>query len=208
MIRSNHDGLPPVAGSALTRNVVSWLPALLAAVMLCLGGGGVGCGGSKKKVKKAAFGKKKAKKRRRRRRGPRKPKRVRKKFRAVELSEQDFAESPTNRDPFRSYMSEFRDQTAPQARLVSERNVLLKRYGLDEITLVAVVTGGVRARAMFRDPTGLGVTVVRGNYISKSEGRVKQILPGRVVVEIKESYEGGQKMADRVIQLHGKAKVR
>ncbi len=206
MCRGARDHDRPAGTSSNTlRARTSWLLTLLAALMLCLGGS-AGCGDSPKKNK--AFAKKKRRRRRRRpgRRVAAAPKRVRKKFRVVELSDQDFVESPSNRDPFRSYMSEFREQTAPQKRLPSQRKVRLKRYGLDEITLVAVVTGGVRARAMFRDPTGLGVTVVRGNYISKSEGEVKQILPGRVVVEIRESYEGGQKVADRVIELHAKSK--
>ena len=179
---------------------MSLIPALVAAALLCLGG----CGDSKKKM---PFGKPTAKKKRRRRprRGgpPVVKKRRRRKIRQVELSEQDFVESTTNRDPFRSYMTEFRTR-APKEKIISQRNVLLRRYGLDELRLVAVVTGGVRARAMFRDPKGLGVTVTRGNYISKSEGRVKQILPGRVVVEIRESYEGEQKLSDRVIELHEK----
>lgn len=200
------DELGPLAGAAAPRrNKLSWLLTLLAALLFCFGGlGQAGCGDS---PKKKAFAKKKKKRRRRPpRRRAQAPQPKRKKFRHVELSDQDFVESPSNRDPFRSYMSEFRQQAAPQARLISQRKVLLKRYGLDEITLVAVVTGGVRATAMFRDPTGLGVTVQRGQFISKSEGKVKQILPGRVVVEISESYEGGQKIADRVIELHGKGK--
>lgn len=125
------------------------------------------------------------------------------KVKALELGDQDFVESPANRDPFRSYLAEFQ-RPGERRQILSQRKVLLKRYALDELKLVAVVTGGVRAQAMFRDPKGLGVTVKRGDYVSKSGGRVKQILPGRVVVEIKEQYEGGQKLADRVIELHGK----
>lgn len=120
----------------------------------------------------------------------------------LELSDADFLESETNRDPFRSYMSEFRQ--TKQKDFVEQRRILLKRYAIDELSLVAVVTGGVRARAMFRDPTGLGVTVKRGDYISKSNGRIKHIFPGRVVIEIKEQIEGGQRMADRVIELNEK----
>ena len=142
-----------------------------------------------------------------RRRPPRRhatpPPRPKIKHKTLELSDQDFAESPANRDPFRSYLAEFQ-RPGERRQIVMQRRVLLKRYGLDELKLVAVVTGGVRAQAMFRDPKGLGVTVKRGDYVSKSAGRVKQILPGRVVVEIKEQYEGGQKLADRVIELHAK----
>ncbi|MBW2733489.1 MAG: pilus assembly protein PilP [Deltaproteobacteria bacterium] len=121
----------------------------------------------------------------------------------VELVEQDFVESPANRDPFRSFMSEFKAQTSTPV-IKEQRNVKLKRYGLDELRLVAVITGEVRAQAMFRDPKGLGVAVRRGELISKSKARIKEISAGKVVVEIREEYEGGQKIADRVIELHAK----
>lgn len=130
-----------------------------------------------------------------------------KKAAKLELTEQDFTESTTNRDPFRSFMSEFK--TAVAAPVIKEqRNVKLKRYALDEIKLVAVITGEIRAQAMFRDPKGLGVVVRRGELISESKARVKQISPGRVVVEIREEYEGGQEVKDRVIELHSKESKR
>lgn len=120
----------------------------------------------------------------------------------LELKDDDFVENESNRDPFRTYLSEF---LTPQRRTAKiQRKVLLPRYGLDELQLIAVVAGRVRPVAMFRDPTGLGVTVKRGDYISKSSGKVKQILPDRVVVQIEEKTDRGQSMADRVISLHPK----
>ena len=120
-----------------------------------------------------------------------------------ELAEQDFIEGASNRDPFRSYMSEF--VRTVKAVVPDQRPAKLDRYAIDELTLIAVVTGDVRARAMFRDPKGTGVTVRRGDLLSKSRGRVKMISEGRVVIEIREQYEGGEKVADRVVELHGKA---
>ena len=122
----------------------------------------------------------------------------------VQLSEEDFVASvESNRDPFRSYLAEL---ATPMRRTVRvQRKVLMPRFGLDELRLIAVVTGRVRPRAMFRDPTGLGISVKRGDYISKSQGRIKQILPGKVVVEIEETSESEQRMADRVIPLHPSA---
>jgi Tfp pilus assembly protein PilP len=57
---------------------------------------------------------------------------------------------------------------------------------------------------MFRDPTGLGVTVKRGDFISKNAGKVKQILSDKVVVEIEEQSEDKSSLVDRVIDLHPK----
>ncbi|MCC6748608.1 MAG: pilus assembly protein PilP [Deltaproteobacteria bacterium] len=119
-----------------------------------------------------------------------------------ELTDEDFVESPANRDPFHSYLGEF---AAPVRRVAKiQRKIILQRYALDELKLIAVVTGKTRPVAMFRDPTGLGVPVKRGDYISKNAGRVKEIYSDRVVIEIQEQSEDRQTMADRVIELHSK----
>jgi Tfp pilus assembly protein PilP len=122
---------------------------------------------------------------------------------ALELSDKDFTEGSSNRDPFRSFLSAF---AKPTRRLAAkqQRKVILPRYGLDELKLIAVVTGGIRPCAMFRDPTGLGVTVKRGDFISKNAGKVKQILSDKVVVEIEEQSEDKSSLVDRVIDLHPK----
>lgn len=119
------------------------------------------------------------------------------------LSEQDFVEGPNNRDPFRSFIDTFaRSNRVAQAR---QRTVYLRRYGLDELKLVAVVSGSnTRPLAMFRDPKGLGVTVRRGDFVSKNEGRIKEILRDKVVVEIEEIAEDRKRRTDRVLELHEK----
>ncbi len=120
----------------------------------------------------------------------------------IELTEKDFTEGPTNRDPFRSFLAEF---TQPMRRAMKQqRRVILQRYALDELKLIAIVAGGERPWAMFRDPTGLGVTIKRGDYISKNAGRVKQILSDKVIVEIEEQSEDKSSLVDRVIDLHTK----
>jgi Tfp pilus assembly protein PilP len=125
----------------------------------------------------------------------------------IELAEKDFKESANNRDPFRSFLGEFR----PIARRVTrdDRKILLRRYGLDELTLIAVVTGrSVRPRAMFRDPNGLGVTVKRGQRVSKNAAKIKRILHNKVVVEIEEQSEDKTSRVDRIIELHPKEESR
>jgi type IV pilus assembly protein PilP len=120
----------------------------------------------------------------------------------VELGDKDFLEGPSNRDPFRSFLAEFSRPARRVAKL--QRRVILPRYGLDELRLIAVVTGGARAHAMFRDPKGLGVSVKRGDYISKNAAKIKQILADQVVVEIEEQSEDKSAIVDRVIDLHPK----
>ena len=120
----------------------------------------------------------------------------------MELEEKDFFEGANNRDPFRSFLAEF--NRSPRKVSKQQRKVILPRYALDELKLIAVVTGGIRPCAMFRDPSGLGVTVKRGDYISKSAGKIKQILSDKVVVEIEEQSEEKNSFVDRVIDLHPK----
>jgi hypothetical protein len=103
-----------------------------------------------------------------------------------ELSENDFVESLQNRDPFRSYL----DEVAGPRNVQSEWEVLLRKYPLDELRLIAIVSGGTAPRAMFQDPTGTGVTVKRGDRLSKSEAKVTKILSDKVIVEIEDNKPG------------------
>ena len=119
------------------------------------------------------------------------------------LTDADFIEGPTNRDPFRSFINQFsRDKKQAQER---QRPVLAKRYALDKIKLTAIVTGrATQPKAMFVDPKGLGVTVERGDYISKSEARVKQIFKDKILLEIEEVTDDKRRKQERVIELHKK----
>ena len=120
-----------------------------------------------------------------------------------ELTDGDFVAGVNNRDPFRSFLSEFKPKVMRRGPV--QRRVLLPRYGLDELRLIAVVSGRtVRARAMFRDPRGMGVAVKRGDRISKNEARVKRILRDSVILEVRQRAEDRSKAADRVIELHPK----
>lgn len=85
-------------------------------------------------------------------------------------TEADFTVSDQNRDPFKPYPEvvnpkpDGRGQKAgPQVKIIAEK------YSLDELHLVALVTGGTNARAMFVDPAKKGHIVTRGEYVGRSE---------------------------------------
>jgi Tfp pilus assembly protein PilP len=106
------------------------------------------------------------------------------------LREEDFAENDdTNRDPFRSYLDTWIERGPKITTTVV--SAIFSKYSLEELTLIAVVSGDANPRAMFRDPTGLGQTVKRGDYISKSAARITKILSDRVVLEMSELTPGG-----------------
>lgn len=112
----------------------------------------------------------------------------------IVYTDEDFVELDIeNRDPFRSYAKAFRAQAAAPA----QRRVLMPNTSLDEMKLIAIVTGITTPRAMLTDTAQVGHVVRRGDYIGRpevvqtggSEGmpvtlnwRVDRIRPGSVVL--------------------------
>jgi len=106
------------------------------------------------------------------------------------LRDDDFVENDeVNRDPFHSYLRLFVDKGSVKNRKVP---AVFEKLGLEELALIAIVSGDATPYAMFRDPAGLGETVKKGDYISKSSARVTKILSDRVVVELMETNAKGE----------------
>lgn len=106
------------------------------------------------------------------------------------LRDEDFVESEqNNRDPFRSYLGLFVDKGVERDRRVA---ALFDKFALEELALIAVVSGDANPRAMFRDPSGMGQTVRKGDYISRVAARVTKILSDRVIVELTETTGTGE----------------
>jgi type IV pilus assembly protein PilP len=131
-----------------------------------------------------------------------------------EYTENDFVESDRNRDPFRSFLVQ--NQVATKQAL-NQRKVELAQYSLDELKLVAIVTGGDQSRAMFVDPSGKGTVVYKGSFVCRSEvvhiggsngpeyqlnWRVDRIREGDVVLIREDPAQPAIPPATRVIQLH------
>jgi Tfp pilus assembly protein PilP len=111
------------------------------------------------------------------------------------LRDEDFNETDdANRDPFRSFTGIFTDRR-PQASFQQAVPSIFGKFSLEELTLIAVITGDANPRAMFRDPSGLGQVIKRGDYLSKSAARVTKILSDRVVLELAEAASGGETRA-------------
>jgi len=119
-----------------------------------------------------------------------------------QLSNEDFAESDSNRDPFHSYLSTF----AAQVVINKQHKILMEKFSLDELKLIAIVGGeGSPLKAMFVEPSPpmAGVTVVRGDHVSKADALVTRIAPDRVFVQIEEDAGNGKvKTTERVLELH------
>lgn len=83
------------------------------------------------------------------------------------------------RDPFRSFLTEI-EQT--QSGLQTRCGTPLGRFELEQLRLVAVVTGLEDPVAMVEAPTGVGYAVRRGACIGKNGGIVAAVRSGEVVV--------------------------
>lgn len=137
----------------------------------------------------------------------------------VEFSENDFVESDRNRDPFRSYASIFVPQDSKRTSQ-NQRAVVLGQYSIDELKLVAIVTGGEYPRAMVVDPAGKGWVLKRGDFVGRPDvvhtggangadyqlnWRVDKVRDGDVVLTREDPAQPGIPPASRVITLHPEA---
>lgn len=92
-----------------------------------------------------------------------------------------FAYDPTGkRDPFRSFVLD------EAARRSEHERGPLEQFDLSQLTLVAVVWGTQRPRALVTDPSGRGYVVQEGTPIGKNEGQVIRISDNSLLV--RETY--------------------
>jgi len=83
------------------------------------------------------------------------------------------------RDPFRSYLSELSKQNS---ELATRCATPLGKFELEQLHLVAVVTGLENPVAMVQAPNGVGYSLRRGACIGKNGGTVAAVRSGEVVV--------------------------
>ena len=130
------------------------------------------------------------------------------------FSDEDFSERDIqNRDPFRSYAAAFKAQAAAPA----QRRVLMPSTSLDEMKLIAIVTGLSTPRAMLTDTANVGHVVRRGDYIGRPEvvqtdggegmavtlnWRVDRIRAGSVVLTREDPSSPDKPPMTRVMPLH------
>ncbi len=112
------------------------------------------------------------------------------KLRRKALREEDFFESESNRDPFRSFLDAL--NRSSRGPVTSDVKVYFKDYGCEEIRLIAIIAGGLNPHAMFRDPRGIGLSIRVGDRICRSQAKVIRIVQDAVVVETEEDLGGAK----------------
>lgn len=107
------------------------------------------------------------------------------------------------RDPFRSPIE---DLGPVNANPVSSCNEPLCAFDLDQLKLVAVVTGDASPMAMVEDPAGRGHIVRRNTRMGRQGGKVTQIL--RDSVTVTEVFSGNGEIIKNPVMLQLKPDVK
>jgi type IV pilus assembly protein PilP len=98
----------------------------------------------------------------------------------------------------------------------TDRQIILPQYSLDELKLVAIVTGGEYPRAMVTDPGGKGWVLKRGDWVGRPDvvhvggangadyqinWRVEKVRDGDIVFTREDPAQPGIPPATRVIAI-------
>jgi type IV pilus assembly protein PilP len=83
------------------------------------------------------------------------------------------------RDPFRSYLA---DASGAAAALTTRCGTPLGRYEVEQLRLVAVVTGLEDPVGMVEAPNGVGYALRRGACVGKNGGVVAAVRSGEVII--------------------------
>ena len=86
------------------------------------------------------------------------------------------------RDPFRSPIEDMIHEAQPTNTQVVACNEALCQWDIDQLKLVAVVTGDANPMGMVEDPMGRGHIVRRNTRMGRQGGKVTQILRDEVIV--------------------------
>ena len=107
--------------------------------------------------------------------------------------------SAGKRDPFRTFLA---DLEKAQGALTTRCATPLGRFELEQLKIVAVVTGLEDPVAMVEAPNGVGYSVRRGACIGKNGGVVASIRSGEIVVtEWAVRADGGRDKTQTVLRL-------
>jgi type IV pilus assembly protein PilP len=89
-------------------------------------------------------------------------------------------DATNKRDPFRSFVLD------EAQRLTKHERGPLEQFDLSQLSVVAVVWGTMRPRALVTDPSGRGYVVQEGTPIGKNDGQVIRI--GDTTMLVRETY--------------------
>jgi type IV pilus assembly protein PilP len=140
--------------------------------------------------------------------------------RLLNYPDEQFVEAETSRDPFRRYAGAFEPRPANLERLPP---VPMGNVSVDDVRLIAIISGVANPAAMLVDPSGVGYVVRRGEAICRPEivqtggaesvavplhWRVERIRDDSVVLSREDRTAPNRPPITRIIQLHEEARPR
>lgn len=138
----------------------------------------------------------------------------------LSFKDEDFAESEHNRDPFRSYVASFRTRS-PEASAESQRSVIMPTTAVEDMKLIAIISGLTRPKAMLTDVRGVGYVVQRGDYLGTPKvfqttgsvamtlnWRVDRIRDTEVVLTRQDPSDPGRMPLSRIISMRDEIAAR
>ena len=142
------------------------------------------------------------------------------KLESLAFKDDDFVESERHRDPFRSFSLGSRSKGV-EAPADNQRMVIMPETPVEEMKLIAVISGLTRPKAMLTDSKNVGYVVQRGDYVGRpkvfqSTGsvamtlnwRVERIRDNEVVLTRQDPAEQGRPPLSRIISMHDEMAAR
>lgn len=139
----------------------------------------------------------------------------------LQLKDDDFVESERHRDPFRSFSFAPHKNSAEEVIPDTQRTVIMPDTNVEDMRLIAVISGMDRAKAMLVDPQQVGYVVQRGDYIGKAKviqstgsvamtlnWRVDRIRENEVVLTRQDPSDLGRPPLSRIISMRDEVATR
>lgn len=114
--------------------------------------------------------------------------------------EAEYAYNPLGKpDPFKPFIQ----MTSSKEYSRKVPQTPLQKYEVSQLILVAIIVSPEGNTALVEDSTGKGYFLKKGTEIGKNDGRVKQILKDKVIIEeVYEDIFGQKKMNEISMLLH------
>lgn len=136
------------------------------------------------------------------------------KIEALVLKDDDFVESERHRDPFRSFNLNPKPHGGQEIAMETQRAVVMPDTAVEDMKLIAVISGLARPKAMLTDAHNVGYVVQRGDYIGRAKvfqttgsvaitlnWRVDRIRDNEVVLTREDPQEQGRPPLSRIISM-------
>ena len=142
------------------------------------------------------------------------------KLESLAFKDDDFVESERHRDPFRSFAL---GRKGPKETEIGEnqRQVIMPETAVEDMKLIAVISGLTRPKAMLTDSHNVGYVVQRGDYVGRPKvfqttgsvsmtlnWRVERIRDNEVVLTRQDPSEQGRPPLSRIISMHDEMAAR